>query len=180
MQKETFDRSLGKLTKQEEKVLRLFLEGKDDRAIAEVLSCTQENVRSHLANICRKLTLTENVDSRGCSHRDELITLCFKFKPEWVAPPARKRVGYPSLEYPNGRVPLESYFYLSRNNIEQHCSQAILESGALIRIKAPKLMGKTSLMSRIFAEAKKEVEIRTVEATYCHSNWLGFWHSHCH
>ncbi len=163
MQKETFDRSLEKLTKQEEKVLRLFLEGKDDRAIAEVLSCTQENVRSHLANICRKFTLTKKEDSRGCSHRDELITLYFKFKPEWVAPPARLRVGYPSLEYPNGRVPLESYFYMSRNNIELYCSQAILKSGALIRIQAPKLMGKTSLMSRIFAEAKKKVEIRTVE-----------------
>lgn len=163
MTQETFDISLEKLTKQEEKILRLFLEGKDDPAIAEVLCCTQENVRCHLANICRKFVLTQKEDSRGCSHRDDLITLCCKFKPEWVAPPARLRVGYPALEYPNGRVPLDSYFYLSRNNLELQCSQAILQPGALIRIKAPNLMGKTSLMSRIFAEAKKKVEIRTVE-----------------
>ncbi|MBO3461065.1 AAA-like domain-containing protein [Aetokthonos hydrillicola Thurmond2011] len=163
MDQETFDTILEKLTKQEEKVLRLFLEGKDDRATAEVLYCTQENVRAHLANICKKFYLTQSENTRGCSHRDELIILCCKFKPEWVAPLSRQRVGCPSFEYPNGRVPLESYFYLPRNNIELHCSQAILQSGALIRIKAPKLMGKTSLMTRIFAEAKKKMQICAVE-----------------
>ncbi|MGK7888670.1 MAG: AAA-like domain-containing protein [Leptolyngbyaceae cyanobacterium] len=57
------------------------------------------------------------------------------------------------LPYPSGTVPLHSPMYLERSPIEPICSRAILEPGALIRIKAPQLMGKTSLMTRIFAAA---------------------------
>lgn len=54
-----------------------------------------------------------------------------------------------SIEIFEGQVPLNSPFYIERHNIESNCYQTILEPGALIRIKAPKKMGKTSLMSRI-------------------------------
>ncbi|MEM9220663.1 MAG: AAA-like domain-containing protein [Cyanobacteria bacterium P01_F01_bin.150] len=57
------------------------------------------------------------------------------------------------LSYPTGAVPLNSPMYLERSHIEPICFSAILEPGALIRIKAPQLMGKTSLMTRIFAAA---------------------------
>ena len=53
------------------------------------------------------------------------------------------------LESFDGQVSLNSSFYIERLNIESNCYQTILEPGALIRIKAPKKMGKTSLMSRI-------------------------------
>jgi hypothetical protein len=167
MTQKEFTNILGNLTKQEEKVLSLFLEGKDDLAIADILFCTEGTVRSHLSNICRRFKLTEDEDSRGCSHRDELIHLFIKYKGEWVAPCVRRRVGYHEFEYPSGQVPLNSYFYMSRNdsqnnNIESYCYREILKPGALIRIKAPKLIGKTSLMLRILAEAKKQEKIRAV------------------
>ncbi|MEM9272473.1 MAG: AAA-like domain-containing protein [Cyanobacteria bacterium P01_F01_bin.143] len=53
------------------------------------------------------------------------------------------------LELPEGQVKLDSKFYLSRQNIENACYQTIIKPGSLIRIKAPKQMGKTSLMMRI-------------------------------
>ncbi|MBP5973711.1 AAA-like domain-containing protein [Brasilonema sp. CT11] len=54
-----------------------------------------------------------------------------------------------SLELPGGRVLLDSRFYIERNNVESLCYETIKYSGALIRIKAPQEMGKTSLLERI-------------------------------
>ncbi len=57
-----------------------------------------------------------------------------------------------NLSFPEGLVPIDSPFYLERNGIESLCYETICKPGALIRIKAPKLMGKTSLMQRILTE----------------------------
>ncbi|MBD2207879.1 AAA-like domain-containing protein [Calothrix sp. FACHB-1219] len=59
------------------------------------------------------------------------------------------------LEFPAGQVPLASKFYIERPPIEERCYQEILQPGALIRIKAPGQMGKTSLMARMLDEARK-------------------------
>jgi len=61
-----------------------------------------------------------------------------------------------SLEYPDGSVPLDSPFYLERNGIESLCYQTLEKPAALIRIKAAKLMGKTSLVRRIVAQGVKQ------------------------
>ncbi|MEH2295885.1 AAA-like domain-containing protein [Nostoc sp.] len=55
-----------------------------------------------------------------------------------------------NLEPPEGQVPLSSTLYIERN-VEQVCYQAILQPRAFIHIKAPRKMGKTSLMTRILA-----------------------------
>ena len=60
------------------------------------------------------------------------------------------------LEYPDGPVNLASPFYVKRPPIEERCYQEIIRPGALIRIKAPRYMGKTSLLLRILHEAKKQ------------------------
>lgn len=59
------------------------------------------------------------------------------------------------LESPVGLVPLDSTFYIDRPPIETHCYEEITHPGALIRIKAPSQMGKTSLMVRILAHARQ-------------------------
>jgi hypothetical protein len=61
-----------------------------------------------------------------------------------------------SLENPEGQVPLESRFYVERSPIEIDCYENILQPGALIRIKAPRQMGKTSLMSRVLSYASQK------------------------
>lgn len=57
------------------------------------------------------------------------------------------------LPFPESSVPPDSSFYIERNHVENLCYETIGKPGSLIRIKAPKLMGKTSLMNRIIAHA---------------------------
>lgn len=57
---------------------------------------------------------------------------------------------------PGGVVPLVSNLYVERQPIETDCYREILQPGALIRIKAPRQMGKTSLMARILNYAKEQ------------------------
>ncbi|MBR8835417.1 MAG: AAA-like domain-containing protein [Stigonema ocellatum SAG 48.90 = DSM 106950] len=54
-----------------------------------------------------------------------------------------------NLEQPEGQVRLKSAFYIERPPVENDCYEEILKPGALIRIKAPRQMGKTSLLTRI-------------------------------
>jgi transcriptional regulator with XRE-family HTH domain len=56
--------------------------------------------------------------------------------------------------YPNGAVPLDSPFYLERVPVQAQIEREIQKPGALVRIKAPKEMGKTSLLMRALDSAK--------------------------
>ncbi|MEO0986960.1 MAG: AAA-like domain-containing protein [Cyanobacteria bacterium J06639_14] len=58
-------------------------------------------------------------------------------------------------EIPQGQVRADSKFYIERTPHEGQCHEAIGRSGALIRIKAPRQMGKTSLMARILSRARE-------------------------
>ena len=60
------------------------------------------------------------------------------------------------IENPEGQVPLDSIFYIERPPIEYDCYETILKPGSLIRIKAPRQMGKSSLMTRILNHATKK------------------------
>jgi hypothetical protein len=57
--------------------------------------------------------------------------------------------------YPSGSIPLNSPFYLERFLVEQQVEREIKKPGALIRIKAPREMGKTSLLLRILDYANQ-------------------------
>ena len=57
---------------------------------------------------------------------------------------------------PGGSVPLTSGLYMERAPIEADCFAEIEQPGALIRIKAPRQMGKTSLMARILNHARAQ------------------------
>lgn len=84
--------------------------------------------------------------------------------------PSYERPDYPPLpiaapELPEGQVKLASAFYVERPPIEQRCYETIVQPGALIRIKAPRQMGKTSLMARILYHAEKQ-GYRTVSLSF--------------
>ena len=53
------------------------------------------------------------------------------------------------LEFPGGPIPLESPFYIDRSGAEARACAEIYKPGGLVRIKAPRKMGKSSLMLRI-------------------------------
>jgi len=68
-------------------------------------------------------------------------------------------------ELPGGQVELTSGFYIDRPPIESRCYETIAQPGALIRIKAPRQMGKTSLMARILHHAEQQGS-RTVALSF--------------
>jgi len=58
--------------------------------------------------------------------------------------------------YPSGSVPLHSPFYLERSLVEEQVYREVEKPGALVRIKAPREMGKTSLLLRILDYANRQ------------------------
>ena len=73
------------------------------------------------------------------------------------------------LQYPDGCVPLNSPFYVERDSIESRCYETLVQPGSLLRIKAPNLMGKTSLLRRMVAYGEEQnyqavyLDLRSIE-----------------
>ena len=102
-----------------------------------------ENIPEHLTPVLRtKDSTTKKAIIQGVSES----------KSEPIQP---RDINIP-FENLDGQVPLNSPFYVERPPIEDTCYNAILKPGILIRIKAPRQMGKTSLMSRILYQGEKQ------------------------
>jgi len=173
MKQEDFKKADDSLSPKQRQVLNLFLENKSDGQIAKERGVKQDAVRSHLANICGKFGLKEEDERPGMKHRDELVDIYAEHKPELVCKellgqykdrfnhPLRKKENSEfkkefQLESPEGTVPLKSPFYVERFPIESDCYQTIVQPGALIPIKAPRQMGKTSLLDRIIDYGRQQ------------------------
>jgi AAA-like domain len=72
-------------------------------------------------------------------------------------------------ELPSGQVRLASALYIQRSPQDDLCYKEITHPGALIRLKAPRQMGKTSLMARILSHAQ-ELRYRTVALSFQHAD----------
>lgn len=59
-------------------------------------------------------------------------------------------------EFPGLPLNMDSPFYLDRSPVEKRCYQEVIKPGALIRIQAPKYMGKTSLLYRILGYSQTQ------------------------
>ncbi|MEP0878946.1 AAA-like domain-containing protein [Funiculus sociatus GB2-M2] len=68
-------------------------------------------------------------------------------------------------DYPERPLAPNSSLYIERPPIELDCDREILKPGSLIRIKAPKNMGKTSLLNRVLARAAN-FSCRTVRLNF--------------
>jgi DNA-binding Xre family transcriptional regulator len=106
--------------------------------------------------ICRKLEL----DWREISTLDLEVGSPQIFQPESICASQNTDSAKDFLppdtspRYPNGAVPLGSPFYLERTPFEAQIDREISKPGALVRIKAPREMGKTSLLLRVLASAQ--------------------------
>lgn len=140
------------LTAKQRKVLHRFLRGETDEAIATALYLEPSTIRRHIANIGKAFKLN-NEEGMHYSYRDELIELFARFQPEMVSPDALRGGILPNPEFPGSPLALDSGFYIERTPIEDQCKREITKPGALIRIRAPQRMGKTSLLNRILATA---------------------------
>ncbi|MBD2091565.1 AAA-like domain-containing protein [Microcoleus sp. FACHB-1515] len=88
-------------------------------------------------------------------HKEDYALLSELDEPEPVRMRSRHAESEP-MPYPNGPEPLDSPFYIGRPPIETLAYQEVTQPGCVIRIRAPKEMGKSSLMLRLvdFAEAQ--------------------------
>lgn len=157
------------LTPKQRRVLQQFLAGETDEAIATTLYLEPATIRRHLANICKEFGLS-NTEGEHYSYRDQLIALFVQFKPDWVAPHLIGCSPAPE-EFPGRPLGADSPLYLDRPPIEAQCMKELLKPGALIRIRAPQRLGKTSLLQRLMAKAQTEgyrvirVDLRQADAT---------------
>ncbi len=87
-----------------------------------------------------------NITSGSGSHLTPPPTIAQDAPPLPVAEP----------ELPEGQVEVASAFYMERPPIEARCRETLVQPGSLIRIKAPRQMGKTSLMARLLYRATEE------------------------
>lgn len=99
--------------------------------------------------------LVRGVISQGSAHRDgvKLANLEPDREPEI------------ELEEPEGLVPVGSPFYVERSPIETDCYETVIRPGSLIRIKAPRQMGKTSLLVRTLDWARSQ-HFKTVRLSF--------------
>ncbi|MGL5080512.1 MAG: AAA-like domain-containing protein [Microcoleaceae cyanobacterium] len=88
-------------------------------------------------------------------------------------------------ERPGGQVPLTSPFYIERSPVDLLCNQEILKPRALLRLKAPRQMGKTSLMVRLLEFSRQkgyrviqlslnQADSRVFDSTEAFLRWLCF------
>lgn len=163
MNKQTFDEIYpSRLTKGQQEVLQLFLQNNNDQAIARIitnkrqseqrnraykLKKSADSVRQDIRKLCALFSF-KNEPGEHLRQRYYLIELFAEHKPELVNPELIDE----SLTVSQVDVKL----YVERPPIESQCDQEILESGALIRIKAPQKMGKTLLLNRIIERAEEQ------------------------
>lgn len=103
--------------------------------------------------------LLEELTSNGMAEQTAAAEVVSKTVP--VILPVSENLNQPPLptaepELPEGQVDLTSKFYMERPPIESRCHSTVIKPGALIRIKAPRQMGKTSLLARILYRASLE------------------------
>lgn len=70
-----------------------------------------------------------------------------------------------TLEFPEGVVPLNSPFYIERPPVDALVYSEVVKPGSLLRIKAARQMGKTSLLQRILADVRNR-DFHTVSLNF--------------
>ena len=152
MNRQEFDYRLDQLTIKNKQILYQFLGGKtDDEIRSECKLASKDSVRQHIAKIGKIFALNSECGT-NYRYRAELIEIFSIHQADRVALEVRQQCKALSvIEYPTGAVPLESLFYIDR--VDAQCLQMIESPGTLIRIKAPRLTGKTSLVLRILDRA---------------------------
>ncbi|MEM9803745.1 MAG: AAA-like domain-containing protein [Cyanobacteria bacterium P01_D01_bin.56] len=146
-----FQNCIEDLTRTQKKVLDEILKGNACGEIAKTRKVHPSTISKHLTAICKKFGLG-NARGEYFSYRWDLIELFAEYKPEAVNPKFRQGRSV-DVEIPEGVVPLDSNFYIERPSVESRCNEITLKPGSLLRVKAPRQMGKTSLITRILAHA---------------------------
>jgi transcriptional regulator with XRE-family HTH domain len=114
--------------------------------------------RLTFVEICHRLDL----EWRDLADLDGLVSLSPNLPDFPYAPPLPDA----EPELPEGQVDLSSAFYVERVPVEGLCYRQIVKAGGLVRIKAPRQMGKTSLLARILHHANKHHNHITIPVNF--------------
>ena len=158
MNKEIFNHIYSRLTDDDKETLHLFLSGQKYEQIAQSMNWDTSNVGKKLKAIASKFNGSKSVKE----FREFLFEIFCQYRPNLVSAELQKFYGFHTSKIilPGRPEKPDSPFYIERyrvkrRSIESECYEKIEEPGSLVRIKAPKKMGKTSLMRRIQEQANK-------------------------
>jgi hypothetical protein len=164
MNKEEFNRIYEFTTPKQKKVLLDFLAGKADEEIAKRMDdVTNSAIRHQIGKICLQFGLKKYPDYSRC--RQGLIELFAEFKPSLVNEEVLQRYDCQTIKKTFSEFTKEletseeldsNFYYVERSPIESLCYEMLSHSGSLLRIKAPKLMGKTWLINKIITRAQNQ------------------------
>jgi hypothetical protein len=134
-----------KLNGVQELVLRECWRGKTYQEIADVSGYDSDYIRVVGSRLWQSLTLalSEKVSKNN-------------FKSILREQAHKGKLSLFTIEIPDGQVPLNSKFYIERPPWEAQAYEEIFNPGALLVIKSPLNMGKTSLMTRVLAKARSQ------------------------
>ena len=155
-----FAQNTGKyLSDIEMKVLQGSWEGKSYEEIAKLYGYSAEYLNKDVGNkLWHKLSeaLGEKITKKNFKEALRRFASPELRQSINTNPPSHTLKATANLQFPEGSVSLDSPFYVERCNIEPLCCETVVKPGSLLRIKAPEMMGKTSLMTRILAQGYRE------------------------
>ncbi|MBD0311185.1 MAG: AAA-like domain-containing protein, partial [Microcoleus sp. T1-bin1] len=155
-----FAQNIGKyLSDIEMKVLQGSWEGKSYEEIAKTYGYSAEYLNKDVGNkLWHKLSeaLGEKITKKNFKEALRRFSSPELHQSTNTNPPPHTLKATANLQFPEGSVSLDSPFYVERCNIESLCCETVVKPGSLIQIKAPEMMGKTSLMTRILAHGARE------------------------
>ncbi|MEH2341138.1 MAG: AAA-like domain-containing protein [Nostoc sp.] len=144
------------LTTLQELILRSSWEGKTYTNIADEVHYGEERVKKIAAHLWQVLSNFCKEPIHKSNFRQTLENHHLSEAYQQLIKEFNRAATAISLEFPSGPVSLNSRFYIPRPPIEELAYAEIAEPGSVICIKAPKKMGKSSLVLRLLAHANKQ------------------------
>ncbi|MEO1387921.1 MAG: AAA-like domain-containing protein [Cyanobacteria bacterium J06634_6] len=168
MNRVEFEKALDTVPPRKKEVLKLFLLGHSDAEMGEKLNITANTVSRHIAETCKLFGLSNGEGEHYC-YRYDLFDIFIEHLPVWVSPEKIKEyrlTGQEEPPFPGRGLKAGSPFYIERSPIEQKSQSAIRQPGGLLRICAPRRMGKTSLLNRLMTVAQDDLKYRTATLNF--------------
>lgn len=149
------------LTKLQEWLLRQAWEGKTYAIMAGEANYTEEYLRRTAAELWSYLSSIWGEPITKPNFRSILEPRRLSQAQKQLIEDAQQSSAIAIPEFPSGPIALDSPFYIPRPPLEELAYEEIAKPGNVIRIKAPRKMGKSSLLLRIGAYANS-LNYRTV------------------
>ena len=150
----------------QEILLRQVWEGKTYTSIASASHYGEHYLRNIASGLWQSLSEIFHIPISKSNFRSSIESRSLTAEEaELIEKFTRSQCLATPLEYPGSPVPLGSPFYINHPLIEELAYQEIAKPGSVLRIKAPRKMGKSSLLLRILDRANS-LGYRTVSLDF--------------